>query len=57
MPVLLTENTLCAIGFSIAATHWIILLGADFPFITATVRLDTNRQSNDYTINIRLVSQ
>ncbi len=44
--VLLAENTLGAIGISITATYWIILLGADSPLILLTVWLDTKTRSH-----------
>lgn len=54
MPVLLAENTLCAIGVSITATYWIILLGAGSSFVLLTTQLDTNTYSqkmNDQTLH------
>lgn len=39
VPVLLAENTFCAISVSITATYWIILLGAGSSFILLTVWL------------------
>lgn len=43
VPVVLAENTFGAVGRSIIATYWIILLGAaGLGVILLTVRLDTN---------------